>query len=72
MIINKVYLSGNLHGDERVGPNVVLELAQVLIDNYGENELITKLIDNTLIVMTPMTNAYGYYNSIRVIILYWI
>jgi len=52
-----IYLSGTIHGDERVGPNAAMETALLLLSEYGKNEWITYLVDNRIIVITPMTNA---------------
>lgn len=52
-----MYLSGEIHGDERIGPNSVIELADILLSEYGKNPWITYLVNNRIIVLTPMTNA---------------
>lgn len=61
----QVYFSGCLHGDERVGPVVVAELADYLCTEYDRNPWIKRLVDTRLIIITPMTNAQGYYNNQR-------
>ena len=60
-----IYFSGCLHGDERVGPVVVTELASYLCNEYSKNSWIKHLVDTHLIVITPTTNAQGYYNFKR-------
>ena len=61
----QVYFSGCLHGNERLGPVVVTELADYLCTEYGKNEWITRLVDTRIILMTPATNAQGYYYNHR-------
>jgi predicted deacylase len=60
-----VYISGTLHGDERIGPNVAYYLMEYLIYNYGVDEDITYLLKHREIIITPMTNAVGYYHNER-------
>ena len=61
------YISGILHGDEVIGPSSVTEFAKYFCDSYNlkKNSLYHNILKNKLIIMTPMTNAYGYYNSRR-------
>jgi hypothetical protein len=54
-----------VHGDERVGPNVVIETAELLLKNYDSNPWITYLLNHRVIVITPTTNSFGYHNNIR-------
>jgi hypothetical protein len=63
----EVFFSGALHGDERVGPNTVTELARLLVEmrtGAGEdrnhmNPWITRLVDTRSIYIMPTTNALG-------------
>ena len=61
------YISGILHGDEVIGPSSVTEFSKYFCDSYNlkKNSLYHNILKNKLIIMTPMTNAYGYYNSRR-------
>lgn len=61
----QVYFSGCLHGDERVGPVVLTELATYICDNYEEDEWVKRIVNTRTIIMTPMTNAVGYYRNQR-------
>ncbi|HLF06532.1 MAG TPA: Ig-like domain-containing protein, partial [Thermoplasmata archaeon] len=61
----EVWLSGALHGDERVGPNAVMELAIYLLDHYDTNSWMKRLVDSRSVWITPMTNALGYNNIVR-------
>ena len=61
------YISGLLHGDEEIGPSSVTEFAKYFCDTYNtkKNSLYHNILKNKLIIITPMTNAYGYYNEKR-------
>ena len=61
------YISGVVHGDEVVGPTSVTEFAKYFCDTYTtkKNSLYHNILKNKLIIITPMTNAYGYYNKKR-------
>ncbi|CAG9328274.1 unnamed protein product [Blepharisma stoltei] len=63
--VPQIYFSGCLHGNERLGPVVLAELAEFLCSNYDTNSWIKRLVDTRLIIMTPMTNAQGYYRNQR-------
>eukprot|EP00931_Biecheleriopsis_adriatica_P062797 TRINITY_DN37931_c0_g1_i1.p1 TRINITY_DN37931_c0_g1~~TRINITY_DN37931_c0_g1_i1.p1 ORF type:complete len:712 (+),score=113.93 TRINITY_DN37931_c0_g1_i1:97-2232(+) len=62
----EVFFSGALHGDERVGPLSVTELAAFLCDQYraGHQEVM-RLVDLRATWIMPMTNAWGYANNRR-------
>ncbi|XP_074039541.1 carboxypeptidase D svr [Leptinotarsa decemlineata] len=53
----------NMHGDEAVGRQLMIFLAEYLIHNYGKNERVTKLVDTTDIFLMPSMNPDGYENS---------
>ena len=61
------YISGILHGNEVIGPSSVTEFAKYFCDTYNskKNSLYHNILKTKLIIMTPMTNAYGYYNKKR-------
>ncbi|CAE8625383.1 unnamed protein product [Polarella glacialis] len=62
----EVFFSGALHGDEKIGPISVTELAAFLCEQYrlGDGE-VKRLVDYRATWIMPMTNAYGYANSRR-------
>lgn len=53
----------NMHGDETVGRQLIIYLAQYLVYNYGTDERVTKLVDSTDIFLMPSMNPDGYENS---------
>ena len=38
---------GNMHGDETVGREILLALAEYLVKNYGVVDRVTELLDST-------------------------
>ena len=38
---------GNMHGDETVGREILLALAEYLVKNYGAVDRVTELLDST-------------------------
>ncbi|TMW65360.1 hypothetical protein Poli38472_008002 [Pythium oligandrum] len=64
----EVFFSGALHGDERVGPQSVTALAELLVDHATRadgNPWIKHLVKARTIVIMPTTNAYGYDKNTR-------
>ncbi|XP_041971447.1 carboxypeptidase D-like isoform X2 [Aricia agestis] len=50
----------NIHGDEAVGRQLVIYLAQYLLLNYGKSDRITKLLNTTDIHLMPSLNPDGF------------
>ena len=63
----QVYISGALHGNERIGPNAVYYFLEYYLskleqeDGYIEREVMK----NVEVILTPMTNAPGYFHNER-------
>ncbi|XP_050292877.1 carboxypeptidase D [Anthonomus grandis grandis] len=53
----------NMHGDETVGRELMIYLAEYLILNYGKNERVTRLVNTTDIYLMPSMNPDGFENS---------
>jgi len=55
----------NMHGDESVGRENVLGLATYLVQNYGKDDRVTKLVDTTEIHLVASMNPDGFENVRR-------
>lgn len=60
-----MYISGTLHGDEVIGPNAAFYLIEYLLSNYLHDKHVTQLLQHREIIVTPMTNAAGYFHNER-------
>lgn len=50
----------NMHGDEAIGRELLILLSQYLLLNYGKNDRVTKLVNETDIYLMPSLNPDGY------------
>lgn len=53
----------NMHGDETIGRELMIYLAQYLLSNYGKVPEITDLVDTTDIFLMPSMNPDGFNRS---------
>lgn len=53
----------NMHGDETVGREMLIYLAEYLLYNYGKISEVTQLVDTTDIFLMPSMNPDGFENS---------
>lgn len=55
----------NMHGDEVVGREITLYLIELLCSQYGVDERITRLVNETEIYLIPTMNPDGYERRTR-------
>ena len=55
---------GNMHGNEVVGREILINLIEWLLRNYKKNETATYLVDNTRIHILVSMNPDGYAESV--------
>jgi hypothetical protein len=51
---------GNMHGDETVGRELLINFVGFLLDTYGNDALVTRLVDTTRIFILPSMNPDGF------------
>uniref|UniRef100_A0A673MA70 Peptidase M14 domain-containing protein n=1 Tax=Sinocyclocheilus rhinocerous TaxID=307959 RepID=A0A673MA70_9TELE len=56
----EVMFLGNLHGNEFIGREILLNLVEYLCRNYGKDPLVTRLVNSTRIHIMPSMNPDGY------------
>ncbi|HVQ00896.1 MAG TPA: M14 family zinc carboxypeptidase [Candidatus Thermoplasmatota archaeon] len=61
----QVRMCGNHHGNEKMGTELCLLLAQYLTNYYGVNDTITSLVDTREIWIIPMVNPDGHEMNTR-------
>jgi hypothetical protein len=61
----RALFEGDIHGDEKCGWSVCFEMIKYLVNNYAGNPAVRRLVDTREIWIVPMTNPYGYVNSVR-------
>ncbi|CAF0751962.1 unnamed protein product [Brachionus calyciflorus] len=61
----EVKLIGNLHGDEIISRELLIQFIDFLCENYDKNELVKRLVDSTRIHIAPSVNPDGYAKKSR-------
>jgi len=51
---------GNMHGNEVVGRELILRFAQWLLESYGTDDRITRLLDKARVHLMPTMNPDGF------------
>lgn len=54
---------GNMHGDETIGRQLLIYLAQYLLFNYDKNIDIASLVNSTDLYLMPTMNPDGFFRS---------
>lgn len=57
-----IWVDGNIHGNEIQAGEVCLYLLDYLLQNYGKNKEITKLVDTKVFYVVPSVNPDGRYH----------
>lgn len=58
----------NIYGDEALGRQLIIYLAQYLLYTYGKSERITRLINSTDIFLMPSINPDGFDDALVLLI----
>lgn len=59
----EVFYTSTMHGDETTGYVLMLRLIDFLLNNYGTNSRVTKLLDGLEVHINPNANPDGTYAS---------
>jgi hypothetical protein len=59
----RVMYTSTMHGNETTGFGVLLRMIHYLLNNYGENDEVTELLDNLEIWICPNENPDGTYRN---------
>lgn len=63
LLVPPVKYIANMHGDETVGRQLLVYLAQYLLGNYERNLDVSQLVNSTDIYLMPTMNPDGYARS---------
>ncbi|MFO7649970.1 MAG: M14 family zinc carboxypeptidase, partial [bacterium] len=58
-------LDGNIHGNEKIGCEMVMHFAHAVCDSYGLSPRLTALVDNQELTLIPMVNPDGAVANVR-------
>ncbi|PXF47949.1 Carboxypeptidase D [Gracilariopsis chorda] len=61
----EILISGELHGDEVIGPHAALAFLQYMTENYETDVFVRHMVDTRLVTVVPMTNAIGFHLNVR-------
>lgn len=55
-----IYIEGGMHGSEWIGTEVAFHLLAYLCVNYGQDPLVTQILDRAELWFAPLTNPDGH------------
>jgi len=58
--IPRIFFQGGQHAREWIGPATVMYLVVQLLENYGKDVVVTRLLSNVQFVIVPLSNPDGY------------
>lgn len=61
----EVLVSGELHGNEVLGPHAVLAYIEYMTQNYATDSFAKRMVDTRIVTLVPMTNAVGFHQERR-------
>lgn len=64
LLIPMVKYVANMHGDETIGREMLIYLAEYLLDNYGKVDEVTRILNSTDLYLMPSMNPDGYARSV--------
>ncbi len=56
----EVRIIGGIHGNECLSAEMVLQIARWLLGDYGQDPLVTAIVDGMNLVLVPLLNPDGY------------
>ena len=56
----EIRIIGAIHGNECLSAEIVLRIIRWLLEGYGEDPFLTRLVDRAAIVLVPLVNPDGY------------
>lgn len=60
-----LHFEGNIHGNEKIAWAVNFNMISYLVDNYGSDTMVQRLVDEREIWIAPLVNPDGYANNSR-------
>lgn len=61
----EILIEGNTHGDEKIGSEAAFGILRYLVLNYGVDPLVTQMVNNREIWISPVVNPDGHVSNSR-------
>ncbi len=55
--------TGTIHGDETAGYILLLRMTEYLLDNYGKDDRVTRIVDSIEMFISPLCNPDGTFQN---------